>query len=62
MLKSYALVGNKAVGDHVVAAADVFTTPDKTVPAQAAQVQNLVLQGYDAIVINAASGKVCAAF
>src|SRR4029078_6487741 len=36
-------------------AADIFTTADKEVPTQAAQVQNLILQGYDAIVINAAS-------
>ncbi|HVW72545.1 MAG TPA: substrate-binding domain-containing protein [Rhizomicrobium sp.] len=55
MLKSYGLVGKKAVADHVVAAADVFTTPDRAVPTQAAQVQNLILQGYDAIIINAAS-------
>ncbi len=34
---------------------DIFTTADKEVPTQAAQVQNLILQGYDAIVINAAS-------
>jgi ribose transport system substrate-binding protein len=33
----------------------VFTTADKEVPTQAAQIQNLILQGYNAIVINAAS-------
>ena len=55
MLKSYDIVTKKAVADHVVAAADVFTTADKDVPTQAAQIQNLILQGYDAIVINAAS-------
>ena len=55
MLKSYDLVTKKAVADGVVAAADVFTTADKEVPTQAAQIQNLILQGYDAIVINAAS-------
>src|SRR3954466_7439172 len=55
MLKSYAVVGKKAVADKVVAAADVFTTADKAVPTQAAQIQNLILQGYDAIVINASS-------
>src|ERR1700723_1625183 len=55
MLKSYDLVTKKAVADKVVAAADVFTTADKEVPTQAAQIQNLILQGYDAIVINAAS-------
>jgi ribose transport system substrate-binding protein len=55
MLKSYDAVTKKAVSDGVVAAADVFTTADKEVPTQAAQIQNLILQGYDAIVINSAS-------
>jgi ribose transport system substrate-binding protein len=55
MLKSYGIVAHKAVADHVVAKADTFTTADKEVPTQAAQIQNLILQGYDAIVINAAS-------
>jgi ribose transport system substrate-binding protein len=55
MLKSYDLVTKKAVADGVVAAADVFTTADQEVPTQAAQIQNLILQGYDAIVINASS-------
>lgn len=55
MLNSYDIVTKKAVADGVVAAADVFTTADKEVPTQAAQIQNLILQGYDAIVINAAS-------
>jgi len=55
MLKSYDIVTKKAVSDKIVGAADVFTTADKEVPTQAAQIQNLILQGYDAIVINAAS-------
>jgi len=55
MLKSYDIVTKKAVADKIVGAADVFTTADKDVPTQAAQLQNLILQGYDAIVINAAS-------
>lgn len=55
MLKSYGIVAKKAVADKIVAAADVFTAADKGVPTQAAQVQNLILEGYDAIVINAAS-------
>ena len=49
MLKSYDIVTKKAVADKVVAAADVFTTADKEVPTQAAQIQNLILQNYDAI-------------
>jgi ribose transport system substrate-binding protein len=55
MLKSYAAATEKAVADGVVAAADIFTTADREVPTQAAQIQNLILQGYDAIVINAGS-------
>src|SRR5271156_5238136 len=55
MLKSYDIVTKKAVADGIVAAADVFTTADKEVPTQAAQIQNLILQGYNAIVIDAAS-------
>jgi ribose transport system substrate-binding protein len=55
MLKDYSAVSRKAVAGKVIAAADIFTTADKEVPTQAAQIQNLILQGYDAIVINAAS-------
>jgi ribose transport system substrate-binding protein len=55
MLKSYDIVTKKAVADGIVASADVFTTADKEVPTQAAQIQNLILQGYNAIVINASS-------
>ena len=55
MLKSYDIVTKKALADKVVAAADVFTTADQEVPTQAAQIQNLILQGYNAIVIDAAS-------
>lgn len=55
MLKSYAAATEKAVVDKVVGAADIFTTADREVPTQAAQIQNLILQGYDAIVINAGS-------
>jgi ribose transport system substrate-binding protein len=55
MLKSYDIVTKKAVAEGIVAAADVFTTADKEVPTQAAQIQNLILQGYNAIVINASS-------
>jgi len=55
MLKSWDKVGKKAVGDGVIAAADPFTTAENQVTEQAAQIQNLILQGYDAIVVNAAS-------
>ena len=55
MLKSYEIVTKKAVDDKMVGASDIFTTADKEVPTQAAQIQNLILQGYNAIVINAGS-------
>jgi ribose transport system substrate-binding protein len=55
MLKSWETVTSKAVADGVVAAADPFTTAENQVTEQAAQIQNLILQGYDAIVLNAAS-------
>jgi len=55
MLRSWEKVTGAAVSDGVVAAADAFTTAENQVTEQAAQIQNLILQGYDAIVINAAS-------
>ena len=55
MLKSWEKVGSQAVADKTVAKADAFTTPDRETPTQAAQLQNLILQGYDAIVIDSGS-------
>ena len=55
MLKSWDKVTKQAVSDGVVAAADAFTTSENQVTEQAAQIQNLILQGYNAIVVNAAS-------
>ncbi|MGI6851466.1 ABC transporter substrate-binding protein [Mesorhizobium sp. 1B3] len=55
MLKSWEKVTSKAVADKIVAAADPFTTAENQVTEQAAQIQNMILQGYDAIVLNAAS-------
>ncbi|WP_119391342.1 ABC transporter substrate-binding protein [Taklimakanibacter lacteus] len=55
MLQSWARIGNQAIADKVVAAADAFTTAAREAPQQAAQIQNLILQGYDAIVVNALS-------
>jgi ribose transport system substrate-binding protein len=55
MLGSWDKVTKQAVADGVVAAADPFTTAENQVTEQAAQIQNLILQGYDAIVVNAAS-------
>ena len=55
MLGSWEEVTGQAVADGVVAAADAFTTAENQGTEQAAQIQNLILQGYDAIVLNAAS-------
>ena len=55
MLKSWEAAAKDAVDRKVVAAADAFTTAENQVTEQAAQIQNLILQGYDAIVIEAAS-------
>jgi ribose transport system substrate-binding protein len=55
MLRSWDKVTSAAVDEGVVAAADAFTTAENQVTEQAAQIQNLILEGYDAIVLNAAS-------
>lgn len=55
MPTSWNKVTGQAVADGVVAAADAFTTAENQVTEQAAQIQNMILQGYDAIVLNAAS-------
>ena len=55
MLESWKRVTDKAVADGVVGGADAFTTAENQATEQAAQIQNMILQGYDAIVINSAS-------
>ena len=55
MLQSWEEVGAGAVANGTVAAADAFTTSENQATEQAAQIQNMILQGYDAIVVNAAS-------
>jgi ribose transport system substrate-binding protein len=55
MLTSWEKVTGEAVKAGQVAAADAFTTAENQATEQAAQIQNMILQGYDAIVINAAS-------
>ncbi|HUG60524.1 MAG TPA: ABC transporter substrate-binding protein [Methylomirabilota bacterium] len=55
MLKSWDTVTKPAVEAGTVAAADAYTTAENQATEQAAQIQNLILQGYDAIVVNAAS-------
>ncbi|MBP7002591.1 ABC transporter substrate-binding protein [Amaricoccus sp.] len=55
MLTSWDTVTRPAVEAGIVAAADPFTTAENQATEQAAQIQNMILQGYDAIVLNAAS-------
>ena len=55
MLKSWDKATKEAVSKGVVASAQAFTTAENQATEQAAQIQNLVLQGVDAIVVNAAS-------
>tara|TARA_R110002096_G_scaffold105777_1_gene232667 strand:+ start:1552 stop:2721 length:1170 start_codon:yes stop_codon:yes gene_type:complete len=55
MLESWGKVAYMAIEDGHVAAADAFTTSENQATEQAAQIQNMILQGYDAIVVNAAS-------
>ena len=55
MLTSWETVTKPAVAAGTVAAADAFTTAENQATEQAAQIQNMILQGYDAIVVNAAS-------
>jgi ribose transport system substrate-binding protein len=55
MLKSWTETTDPAVKSGVVAAAPTFTTAENQATEQAQQIQNLILQGYKAIVIDAAS-------
>ncbi|OSQ39771.1 ABC transporter substrate-binding protein [Thalassospira mesophila] len=55
MLESWEKVAGAAAKNGTVAAADAFTTSENQATEQAAQIQNMILQGYDAIVIDAAS-------
>lgn len=55
MLQTFEDTGKQAVADGAVAAADAYTTSENQATEQAAQIQNMILQGYDAIVLNAAS-------
>lgn len=55
MLTSWDTITKPAVAGGIVAAADAFTTAENQATEQASQIQNMILQGYDAIVVNAAS-------
>ncbi|WP_413992351.1 substrate-binding domain-containing protein [Labrys okinawensis] len=56
MIKAFEDVAQKASTDHIIGGAKVFVTSQNSVTEQAAQVRSLILQGYNAIVITAASG------
>lgn len=55
MLDGWESNAEQAVTAGIIKAADAFTTSENQATEQAAQIQNLILQGYDAIVVNAAS-------
>ena len=55
VLTSWETITGPAVESGVVAAADAFTTAENQATEQAAQIQNMILEGYNAIVVNAAS-------
>ena len=55
MLTSWETVTGPAVSAGIVAEAKAFTTAENQATEQAAQIQNMILEGYNAIVVNAAS-------
>jgi len=55
MLKDWKSVVEKAKAQGLIAEGPAFTTNESSAAEQAAQIQNLILEGYDAIVLNAAS-------
>lgn len=55
MLQSWEEATTQAVAEGLVSAAPAYTTSENQATEQAAQIQSLILQGYDAIVVNAAS-------
>lgn len=56
MVESWIRAGEEAEAKGLVSEVDVITTSENSPAAQVEEIQNLILQGYDAIVINAASG------
>lgn len=55
MIESWEKNAEQAVADGIFSAADAYTTAENSATEQAAQIQNMILQGYNAIVVNAAS-------
>jgi ribose transport system substrate-binding protein len=55
MLRSWDELSQQVVADGVVAAADVRTTAQNDATLQQQQISEMILEGYDAIVVNAAN-------
>lgn len=55
MIKAFEEAGQDAVSQGILAEVKAFTTAENSATEQAALLQNLILEGYDAIVLNAAS-------
>jgi len=55
MLESWKIKTDIAIEEGVIKAADAFTTSENQATEQAAQIQNMILQGYDAIVVDSSS-------
>jgi ribose transport system substrate-binding protein len=55
MLKSWERVSVQAVKDGIIKETAVYPSAEKQVAEQEAQIRSLIQQGYDAIVVNAAS-------
>ena len=55
MIKDWQAAAAAAKEKGLIADAPIFTTNESSAAEQAAQIQNLILEGYDAIVLNAAS-------
>ena len=55
MIKNFEEAAKVAVEQGLIAEANVFTTNESSAAEQAAQIQNLILEGYDVILLNAAS-------
>ncbi len=55
MIRSFNKVGKEAVKKGIVKEVKAFTTSENSATEQAALMQNLILEGYNAIVLNAAS-------
>ncbi|MDR2392217.1 MAG: ABC transporter substrate-binding protein [Planctomycetota bacterium] len=55
MITDWQKAAATAIQKGIVAEAPIFTTNESSASEQAAQIQSLILEGYDAIVLNAAS-------